>query len=339
MKSVYFITGKNSVGKTTFIKNAVAWDSRHDALYPGQECRKKFGELAFAKSDQPEAPDFSEKFVRDLVNEAVSKLLEDELYDTLYVDGFPRRIDQVEVTQQIASRVDKTIIYYCVCEEEERKRRQKLRDPKAQILAVARDVTESTAMLNVVEACVIRGIPMVSLDLTQNVLQVESQHPLKGHLLLLADRFRRLVKECDKIEARIGSITFIPNCHRSDRQFEEKWLKSEFESESFRLYKAGVAEEDLTGFIAPIVILTCSSKQDLNELWTKNAPKFDRITASNNNLVLRLTAAEWLYMDSYFSNEITGTIVKVLADKLPDLFEGVTPNKSSNKVTYEGKVR
>ncbi len=90
------VTGRAGVGKSTFIGAADSMNGFR-ALYPGRICRSRWGAAAFATSDNPAAPGFSEAFVRGLVADASAG--EEEI---ILVDGFPRTADQVRVLPEIA---------------------------------------------------------------------------------------------------------------------------------------------------------------------------------------------------------------------------------------------
>ena len=88
---IFWVFGKIGAGKSTFCRRK-AEEHNTRALHVGDICREKFGAKKIAESENPMAPEMTEKFVRELVHKSVSST---DLGGNLIIDGMPRKPSQV----------------------------------------------------------------------------------------------------------------------------------------------------------------------------------------------------------------------------------------------------
>lgn len=130
---VYWITGKAYSGKTTWLRHMQA--KGHPVLFIGQELREKYGEKFFLNVDNPSTPIETEKEVR--------KMIEDFLLDDwgisnndIFIDGFPRSINQLECIQNWGDLKHRIVIIDIY---PERKIKKQLTDDKHQLVLKRRE--------------------------------------------------------------------------------------------------------------------------------------------------------------------------------------------------------
>lgn len=243
---IEFVTGMMGTGKTTYIRKCEEEGAK--ALYVGQICREKFKSGEMAKDANAGAPEYTEKFVRELVISAIQGL---EPGQRLIVDGMPRKPSQVRwISEQFVENVHTSVVFavsvlYFSCEEEERNRRSLDRDKNDQgdmNLRFSRMKQESDVFLRVLEEMAkYPGIPLHVCDTTSFMPRPDTIENVKIEGVVyedvnLAHMFTEHMKFSDHVMSKMGiSMTalfedakgreFLPQMHPSAqwaRKFIEK---------------------------------------------------------------------------------------------------------------------